>query len=212
HMGAGTTICIQAVEESIPGIGQIVGGVFAAKAIAGGAMTKDFTAMSHVGEGRSGYEEAANDIEAACAVLDAASNLINVLGGLAGAAAGGLGRGGAHHEEETPPPPADEPRPAPRTASGELTIEAEPTPGRAPVDEVWPEEYNVPSPPEEPLHIELTPERADAMLDLAESGDVRGFHTDQELFDAHQDALARRQPGPDRGPRAEFNKLRNRMD
>jgi hypothetical protein len=306
-MGLGMTVGLQAVEESIPGIGQIVGGVFAARAIAGGALSRDFKAMSHMGEGRSGYEEAANDIEGICAILDAASNIINILaglagvltlglavaafftfgalaplaiavgdialalgatgavlgvvkmalqplvvlfrsldaftseadpreieaqgrlleeggkemggalGGLAGAAAGGVGRGGGRHEPEETPPPTTEPAPtapAPRTASGELTIEAEPVPGRAPAhaDDVWPEEYNVPSPPEEPLRVDLPPERAEAMLDLAESGDVRGFHTDEELFNAHQDAVARRQAGPDRGPRAEFNKLRNRMD
>src|SRR2546423_977565 len=88
-MGAGTTIGIQAVEESIPGIGQIVGGVFAAKAIAGGALTHDFAAMDHFGEGE-GYAQAANDIEAVCAVLDAASNIVNVLAGLAGVLTLGL--------------------------------------------------------------------------------------------------------------------------
>ena len=299
--GAGMTLGLAAVEESIPGIGQVVGGVFAAKAIAAGALGHDADLMGHMGEGSSGYEQAANDIEGVCAILDMASNLVNVLagvvgivavavtaaafftlgalaplavaageialafgaagavlggvkmalqplvvlfrslhtftsaadpraieaqgkvleeggkemggalGGLAGAAAGGLGKGGGHETEEAPPKPAEDtppPRPAPKTASGELTIEAEPAPG----NEVWPEEYHVPSAPEEPVHVDMPPERAEAMLKVAESGDVRGFRTDEELFDIEQDAAGRRRPGPDRGPRAEFNKLRDRMD
>src|SRR5207244_11382723 len=75
---------VQAVEEAIPGIGQIVGGVFAAKAIADGALGRDAGLVSHMGEGRSGYEEAANDIEGVCAILDIASNLVNVLAGVVG--------------------------------------------------------------------------------------------------------------------------------
>ena len=82
--GAGMTIGIAAVEESIPGIGQIVAGVFAAKAIAGGQLGHDVDAVKGMGEGRSGYEEAANDIEGACAILDFASNIVNVLAGVAG--------------------------------------------------------------------------------------------------------------------------------
>src|SRR2546423_11053384 len=78
------TIGIAAVEESIPGIGQIVAGVFAAKAIAGGQLGHDVDAVKGMGEGRSGYEEAANDIEGACAILDFASNIVNVLAGVAG--------------------------------------------------------------------------------------------------------------------------------
>jgi hypothetical protein len=83
-MGLGMTVGLQAVEEAIPGIGQIVGGVFAAHAIASGALGHDAALVSHMGEGRSGYEEAANDIEGVCAILDIASNLVNVLAGVAG--------------------------------------------------------------------------------------------------------------------------------
>src|SRR5205807_2135788 len=75
---------LAAVEESIPGIGQVVGGVFAAKAIAAGALGHDADLMGHMGEGSSGYEQAANDIEGVCAILDMASNLVNVLAGVVG--------------------------------------------------------------------------------------------------------------------------------
>jgi hypothetical protein len=301
-MGAGTTIGIQAVEESIPGIGQIVGGVFAARAIAGGALTKDFAAMSKFGEGRSGYEEAANDIEAVCAVLDAASNIINVLaglagvltlglavaafftfgalaplavavgdialalgatgailgvvkmalqplvvlfrslhaftseadpreieaqgrlleeggqemggalGGLAGAAAGGLGKGGSHAEEETPPPPADEPppaRPAPRTASGELTVEAEPVPG-APPDAAAPASTTPHDAPPAPLDAPPAPHDAppaphedpfanlsDAEIDQAVGTPPQRETTPADFTDADIDALVGRLDHPE---------------
>ncbi len=83
-MGAGLTIGIGAVEEAIPGIGQVVGGVFAVKAIMDGALGRDAAAVSRMGEGRSGYEEAANDIEGVCAILDIATNLVNLLAGVVG--------------------------------------------------------------------------------------------------------------------------------
>ena len=367
--GLVTTIGIQALEAglqevagvAIPGVGQVIGGVMSAYALVSG-WNRNVTAISHMGEGRSGYEEAANDIEGVCAVLDIASNVVNViagvvgivavasaaaalvtlgalsplaitagsiaaaigvagmvlglvkmalqplvllfralhtftsqadpreiegqghtlnegaremggaLGGLAGAAAAGLGKS---HSEEVPPtgdeppppeslPPADEPPVVEAEPASGASIELDPdaapiggeplephpvelTPGEGatpgldegagpiggePLDphqvelppgeggpieldtgpEVWPEEYNVPTASEPPTVVELSNERAQGMLDIAESGDARGFHTDQELFDLHQDAAGRRQPGPMGDPRNEFNNLRNRLD
>src|SRR5437588_279177 len=75
---------VAAAEEASPGIGQVVGGVFAAKAIAAGALGHDADLMGHMGEGSSGYEKVANDIEGVCAILDMASNLVNVLAGVVG--------------------------------------------------------------------------------------------------------------------------------
>ena len=82
--------------------------------------------------------------------------------------------------------------------------------------DVWPEEMNVPTADEPPVEIDLTDpqvqERLSKMLDLAESGEAAGLHTDPELFAAWQDAESRRRDGPLADPRTEFNKLRDRMD
>src|SRR2546429_2658327 len=84
--GLVTTVGLRVVEKAIPGIGQVVGGVFAAHALVTG-WDRNAAAVGHMGEGRSGYEEAANDIEGVCAILDVASNLVNVLAGVAGVVA-----------------------------------------------------------------------------------------------------------------------------
>ncbi|MFC5644914.1 hypothetical protein [Kitasatospora cinereorecta] len=395
---------------AIPGVGQVIGGAMSAYALVTG-WDRNAAAISHAGEGRSGYEVAANDIEAICAVLDIESNLINVMAGLVGlvavgaaaatlltlgafaplaAAAGSIalelgvvggiiglvkmalqplvllfrslhtftsqadpreiegqgaaleesgkelggalgglagaavaGPGHAETEEHVPvgeeppvpghseapveplvveaepipataeepvvgtgeepptrasgepgtealpgeadgaaaelpaaaeaaPEPVSEPlpEPVPEPVSEPVTAEApaeepaapgtseaeaapneggtpseeaapveEPAPaakenadGSATDDDIWPEEYNVPSAPEPPVEITLSRERADAMLALAESGDARGLATDPELFGLYEDAMARRRPGPMGDPRPEFNNLRNRLD
>jgi hypothetical protein len=93
-MGLVTTIGIQALElgleevagVAIPGVGQVVGGVMSAYALVAG-WDKNMAAIGKMGEGRSGYEEAANDIEGVCAVLDLASNIVNVIAGVVGVVA-----------------------------------------------------------------------------------------------------------------------------
>jgi hypothetical protein len=90
-MGLVTTIGIQALElgleevagVAIPGVGQVIGGVMSAYALVSG-WKRNTAAISRMGEGRSGYEEAANDIEGICAILDIASNIVNVLAGVVG--------------------------------------------------------------------------------------------------------------------------------
>ncbi|MEV4313929.1 hypothetical protein [Actinocrispum sp. NPDC049592] len=90
-MGLVTTIGVQALEAgleeiagvAIPGVGAVVGGVMSAYALAQG-WDRNTAAIGRMGEGRSGYEEAANDIEGICAILDIASNIINILGGVVG--------------------------------------------------------------------------------------------------------------------------------
>ena len=78
--------------------------------------------------------------------------------------------------------------------------------------DVWPEEYSVPTESEEPLEVTLSPNRGQRMLDLAESGNVRGAHTDQDLHLAIEDAISRRQDGPLSDGRSEYEKLRARTD
>ena len=93
-MGLLTTIGIQAVEAgvelvagaAIPGVGQVIGGVMAGISLVEN-WDKNMGAIGKMGEGRSGYEEAANDIEGICAILDIISNVLNVMAGVAGAVA-----------------------------------------------------------------------------------------------------------------------------
>ena len=82
--------------------------------------------------------------------------------------------------------------------------------------DIWPEEYNVPSAPTEPVEINLDDQdvkrRIEAMNELAASGDSKGIHTDEDLLARLEDAKDRRRPGPVRDGRTEFDNLRNRTD
>ncbi|HET9654873.1 MAG TPA: hypothetical protein VFP72_05940, partial [Kineosporiaceae bacterium] len=93
-MGVGIALGVQATEaglkflakKAVPGVGAVIGGVLSARALAQ-SWDKYGEAVGKMGEGRSGYEVAANDIEGVCALLDAASNILNVLAGVAGVVA-----------------------------------------------------------------------------------------------------------------------------